>query len=151
MQEREPRQGTGEGVGEANAFTGTSAGTMSASDEKLWSMLSHVSILVAPLGALLIWLIFKDKSERVRFHALQALLYQVAWIAIMIVLFIVISILSVVTLGIGALLFIPYGFLPLVPLVHSLYAAYRVNQGEEYRYMVVADYADGGNLRPRRS
>jgi hypothetical protein len=34
--------------------------------------------MVAPIGALVIWLVFKDRSARVRFHALRALWYQVA-------------------------------------------------------------------------
>ena len=36
-----------------------------------------------PFGALLIWLIYKDRSAKVRFHALQALWYQIACIVVL--------------------------------------------------------------------
>lgn len=35
----------------------------------------------------------------------------------------------------------------LVPLIHGCYAAYRVSQGEGYRYPFIADRIDGGRRR----
>jgi uncharacterized protein len=35
----------------------------------------------------------------------------------------------------------------LVPLVHGCYAAYKVSQGEDYRYPFIADKIDGGARR----
>jgi uncharacterized protein len=124
---------------------GTSAGAMSAQDERLWSILAHVSVIVAPIGALIIWLVYKDRSERVRFHALQALWYQVAWIGIFVAYFIVATILSIVTFGIAAVILFPLmAILPFAPLAHGCYAAYKVSQGEDCRYPFVADRIDGG-------
>ena len=37
--------------------------------------------------------------------------------------------------------------LALVPLAHGCYAAYKVNQGEDYRYPFIADRVDGGARR----
>ena len=55
---------------------------MSAQDERTWSMLAHLSVLLSlitgiggPIAALVIWLVYKDKSQRVAFHALQSLWY----------------------------------------------------------------------------
>ena len=115
-----------------------SAGTMSAQDERTWSIIAHLSVLVAlvglmPFGALLVWLLYKDRSQKVRFHALQALWYQIAWIGIFVVYALVTVILSVVTLGIAAI----------VPLAHGCYAAYKVSRGVEYRYPYIADRIEG--------
>lgn len=128
--------------------TGTGA-TMSAQDEKTWSIVAHLSVLAAlvglmPFGALLVWLLYKDRSARVRFHALQALWYQIAWIGILLVYVFVTVILSILTLGIATIVLVPLAFLlGLVPLAHGCYAAYRVGQGEDYRYPFIADRLDG--------
>lgn len=130
---------------EQGTYTAGTAGSMSAQDERLWSILAHVSVIVAPIGALIIWLVYKDRSERVRFHALQALWYQVAWLGIFVAYFLVATILSIVTLGIAAVILFPLMMiLPLAPLLHGCYAAYKVSQGEDYRYPFVADRIDGG-------
>jgi uncharacterized Tic20 family protein len=131
---------------------GASTQTMSAQDERTWSIIAHLSVLLAlvglmPFGALLVWLLYKDRSRKVRFHALQALWYQIAWIVIFVVYVFVTVILSIVTLGIAAILLVPLGFLlAIVPLAHGCYAAYKVNQGVEYRYPYIADRIEG----PRR-
>ncbi len=98
-----------------------------------------------PLGALVIWLVYKDKSERVRFHALQALWYQLAWVVLLVAYTILSLILSLVIVGIFMFFLLP--LIALVPLIHGCYAAYRVSQGEDYRYPYIADRIDGG---PRR-
>ncbi len=128
---------------------------MSAQDERTWSMLAHLSVLVWPLtgslpiAPLVIWLVYKDKSQRVAFHALQSLWYQVAWIVIFAVLgilgTIVGGILTVITLGLALFILIPLAIvIALVPFVHQCYAAYKVYQGVDYRYPVIADMLDSG-------
>ena len=128
---------------------GASAGTMSAQDERTWSVIAHLSVLVAlvglmPFGALLVWLLYKDRSRKVRFHALQALWYQIAWIVILVAYTLVSLILSLVIIGIFMFFLLP--ILALIPLIHGCYAAYKVNQGVEYRYPYIADLIEG----PRR-
>lgn len=132
---------------EQQAYT---TATMSPQDEQTWSIVSHLSVLAAligamPLGALVIWLVYKDKSERVRFHALQALWYQLAWVVLLVAYTILSLILSLVIVGIFMFFLLP--LIALVPLIHGCYAAYRVSQGEDYRYPYIADRIDGG---PRR-
>jgi uncharacterized Tic20 family protein len=133
--------------------TGPVTGQMSSQDERTWSVVAHLSVLaglvgLVPFGALLVWLLYKDRSERVRFHAAQAFWYQVAWIAIFIAYVLVTIVLSVVTLGIAAIVLVPLAFLlAVVPLAHGCYAAYRVNGGEDYRYPFIADRIDGGARR----
>jgi uncharacterized protein len=97
-----------------------------------------------PLGALLVWLIHKDRSARVRFHAAQALWYQVAWVVVWVLASFVGIILTLVTFGLGLILVLPAALLLwLAPIAHGCYAAYRVNEGEDYRYPVIADRVDG--------
>jgi uncharacterized protein len=124
-------------------------GGMSAQDERTWSMLAHLSILLSlitgiggPLAALVIWLVYKDKSQRVAFHALQSFWYQIAWIVILAVGWTITGILILVVIG---LLLVPVmALVSLVPFVHQCYAAYKVYQGVDYRYPIIADMIDGG-------
>ena len=135
---------------------GSSGGSMYASggasgDEKTWSVLAHLSILVSLLtgiggfvAALVIWLVYKDRSPRIGFHALQSLWYQVAWTGIIIAFGVVATVLSFVTFGLAAVVLIPLGILlAFVPFVHQCYAAYKVSQGVDYRYPIIADMIDG--------
>jgi uncharacterized protein len=127
-----------------------SASTMSPQDERTWSILAHLSVLAGlvglmPLGALIIWLIYKDRSPRVGFHALQALWFQIAWLVILVVGWFVTFILSFVLIG---LVLIPVMLLAsLVPFILGCYAAYKVSQGVDYRYPYIADWIDGGARR----
>lgn len=129
---------------------GTASAPMGAQDEQTWSVLSHLSVLAGliglmPFGALIIWLVYKDRSPRVGFHALQALWYQIAWIVILIVGWFITFILSFILIG---LLLIPVmAIASLVPFIHGCYAAYQVSQGVDYRYPYIADRIGG----PRRT
>jgi uncharacterized Tic20 family protein len=127
---------------------------MSAQDEKTWSVLSHLSMflnlftgLLGPVAALLIWLVYKDRSQKVAFHALQSMWYQIGWLVILAVGWTITAFLTFVLIGI---LLIPVMIVAtVVPFVHMGYAAYKVNQGVDYRYPLVADMIDGD--RPSNS
>ena len=130
--------------------TGSGAEPMNPQDERTWSIIAHLSVLAAlvglmPLGALIVWLIYKDRSPKVRFHAAQAFWYQVAWLAILLVYTLISVVLLLVVIGIFMLFLVP--LIALVPLVHGCYAAYQVSQGVEYRYPFIADRVDGGARR----
>ncbi len=145
MQQEDPNYGTPREEPRLNRIP--VGGGMSAQDERRWSMLSHLSILLSlitgiggPIAAFVIWLVYKDRSQRVAFHALQSLWYQVAWVVILFVGWTVTGILSLIFIG---LLLIPVMLIAtLVPIVHQCYAAYKVNQGVDYRYPVIADMID---------
>ena len=147
MQQQDPNYGTPRE--EPRLTRVPVGGGMSAQDERTWSMLAHLSILLSlitgiggPLAALVIWLIYKDKSQRVAFHALQSFWYQVAWIVILAVGWTITGILILVVIG---LLLVPVmALVSLVPFVHQCYAAYKVYQGVDYRYPIIADTIDGG-------
>lgn len=135
------------------AVRGTPGGTLSPRDERTWSVFSHLSGLawpftgLLPIVPLIVWLVYRERSPRVGFHALQSLWYQTAWLGLAVAAGFLSFLFVVVTLGVGALLVVPLWFLApllvLVPVAHQLYAAYKVNQGEDYRYPFVADALDG--------
>lgn len=139
-EERYPRDRMGGSPG------GTGGAPMGAQDEQTWSVLAHLSVLAGlvglmPFGALIIWLVYKDRSPRVGFHALQSLWYQIAWIVILIVGWFLTFILSFILIG---FLLVPVMALAsLVPFIHGCYAAYKVSQGVDYRYPFVADRIGG--------
>src|SRR5215217_175618 len=117
---------------------------MSAQEEKTWSILAHLSIFLnlftgflGPVVALVIWLVYRDRSPKVAFHALQSMWYQVAWFVLLAAGWAVTGLLMLILIG---FLLVPIMvLLTIVPFVHATYAAYRVGQGTEYRYPFVAD------------
>jgi hypothetical protein len=122
---------------------------MSSRDENTWSVLAHLSVFVnlltgffGPVVALIIWFVYRDRSERIAFHAVQSALYQAAWAVILAIGWTLTGLLMMVI--VGFLLLPVMILLSFVPFVHMAYAAYRVNQGVDYRYPFVADLVGGG-------
>ena len=119
-------------------------------EERTWSALAHLSIflnlftgLVGPVVAFVIWLVYRDRSERVASHAIQSLWYQVAWLVILALGWTLTGILMLVLVD---FLLIPVMMLlSLVPFVHAAYAAYKAGRGVDYRYLWAADLLKGGH------
>ena len=105
--------------------------TMSPSDERLWGLLAHLSwiagsiVAIAPLGPLVVFLVFKDRSPFLRRHALEALNF---WITVYIGLAISVA-LMLILIG-----FVTFPAIGIAALVLSIIAALAANKGEEYRY-----------------
>ncbi|MEO6454719.1 MAG: DUF4870 domain-containing protein [Ginsengibacter sp.] len=93
------------------------------SDEKTMAILSHILTLVFPLLApLMIYLIKKDESSYIAWHAKESLNFQITVTIIIIVLFItIIGILLVWLVGIVALVFVIIGTI-------------RASEGKLYKY-----------------
>jgi hypothetical protein len=123
---------------------GPETAAMSAQDERTWSALAHLSIFLnlvtgflGPVAALVVWLVYKDRSSKVAFQALQSMWYQVAWLIVLVAGWTVTGILTIVL--IGFLLMPAMALISVVPFVHGAYAAYRVKRDGEYRYPFIAD------------
>ena len=104
---------------------------MSQQDEKTWATLVHIAPFLAAvvgipfLGPLIVFLVCKDRGPFVRFHAAQALNFQ---IIITIALW-VFGLLSFVLIG------IPFFIATCIAwVVFSIIAAIKANNGEWYRY-----------------
>jgi uncharacterized protein len=120
---------------------------MSAQDERTWSILAHLSMFLnlvtgflGPVGALIIWLVYRDRSSKVAFHALQSMWYQIGWLLILVAGWTLTGLLMLVLIG---FVFIPVmAIISVVPFAHAGYAAYKVSKGEEYRYPFIADLVE---------
>jgi uncharacterized protein len=118
--------------------------TMGTQEERTWSVLAHLSIFLnivtgffGPVAALVIWLVYRDRSRMVAFQALQSMWYQVAWFVILFAGWTVTTLLMLVLIG---FLLVPVmALITVVPFVHGAYAAYRVSRDGEYRYPLIAD------------
>ena len=125
-----PRYSSGKGVG--------------TPEERTWSTLAHLSIFLnlftgflGPVVAFVIWLVYRGRSERVAFHAMRSLWYQLAWLLVLTVGWTVTGILTLVLIG---FLLVPVMLLlSLVPFVHAACAAYKASRGVDYRYLWAAD------------
>jgi uncharacterized Tic20 family protein len=128
-------------------------------DERTMAVLAHGSALLniftgagGLIAAVVIWLIQREKSAWVAFHALQSLVFQAAVLVITVlvvgVVWVVGFIVSFVTIGFGTIVAVPVmilvffgGFAMIAAgMVYSLYAAYQIYQGREFRYKWVGDW-----------
>jgi uncharacterized Tic20 family protein len=118
--------------------------TISVQEEKSLSVLAHLSVFLnlftgflGPIVALVIWLVYRDRSQKVAFHALQSMWYQVAWLVLLGIGWAFTGLLMLILIG---FLLVPVmALLTLVPFANAAYAAYKVGQGVDYRYPFVAD------------
>ncbi len=121
---------------------------MDSRDEKIWAGLAHLSIFLnpftgflGPVVAFVIWLVYRDRSETIAFHALQSAVYQTGWLLLLAVGWAITGILTVVLVG---FLLMPFMLAASIfPFAHAIYAAYRIRQGRGFRYPLAADIVDG--------
>lgn len=118
---------------------------MPLQEERLWGMLAHLLALlgyVVWLGAyvapLVVYLVYKDRSRFVAFHALQSLFFQLLMLAVGILLGLVTAIVGFLTFGLGIPLFTSLIFLlGVVELAYVIYAAVRAYSGDLFEYVIV--------------
>ncbi|HIE38699.1 MAG TPA: DUF4870 domain-containing protein [Anaerolineales bacterium] len=128
---------------------------LSPSDERTWAMLAHLSVLLnlitgflGPIAALVIYLVFKDRSRYVAYQSLQSLIFQlIAWLGggvLTGIAWTVTSLLSAVLIG---LLCIPIALLvsliPLAALVYGIVGGIQCSQGQDFHYWLVGDWVRG--------
>lgn len=109
-------------------------------EERQWAMFAHLSSLIGALvtgglgifiGPLVIWLIKKETMPFVDDQGKEALNFSITLLILGVALFI----LTVITLGIGALLTVPVGLAAAVAwFVLTVIAAIKASEGVSYRY-----------------
>jgi len=130
---------------------------LSPADERTWAMLAHLSVLLNLVtgflgvgAALLIYLIYKDRSRYVAYQAMQAFLFQLLFWAgggvLIGVMWAIVGALSAILVGILlipiALLLTPvFLILPLVALVYGVIGSIETSNGKDFRYWLVSDWA----------
>jgi uncharacterized Tic20 family protein len=109
------------------------------SEERTWAMLAHLLTLLGytiGIGAyvvpLVIYFVYKDKSQFVAFHALQALYFRL----LTLVGYVIGIILSCILIGIPLLI-----ALGIVELVYTILLAVRANNGELAEYPIAGGWA----------
>ena len=130
-------------MNEYNPAPASADGGVSA-DERQWAMFAHLSAILGGLvtagwafslgcfiGPLVIWMMKKDTMPFVDDQAKEALNFNITVAIIFFVLFM----LTLFTLGIGILLTGPVMVIVGIAwLVFTIIAAVKANQGERYRY-----------------
>ncbi len=135
-----------------SSYNPAPAQPLSPSDERMWAMLAHLSVLInlftgilGPVAAFIIYIVFKDRSRYVAYHALQSLWLQViVWIGGGIIIgaaWTVTGLLSVIVIG---LVLMPFAcLLSLIPLIAPIYGiigAVKTSQGEDFKYWLIGDW-----------
>jgi uncharacterized Tic20 family protein len=125
---------------------------LSQSEERNWAMIAHLSVLanlvtgfLGPVAALVIYLVYKDRSRYVAYHAMQAFVFQLVWWvgggALTGAAWAVSGVLSTFIIG---LLCMPFaciiGFIPLAALVYGIIGGVKTSQGEDFKYWLVGDW-----------
>lgn len=128
---------------------------LSPSDERTWAMLAHLSVLLnlftgmlGPVAALIIYLVFKDRSRYVAYHSLQSLIFQlIAWVGGGILVALATAVAGVLSaIAIGCLCWPFVGLLALVPLgalVYGIIGGIQCSQGQDFRYWLIGDWVRG--------
>jgi uncharacterized Tic20 family protein len=127
-------------------------GPLTPSEERTWAMLAHLSILLnlvtgllGPVGALIIYLVYKDRSRYVAYHSLQSLIFQlIAWVGGGILTGIAWTITGLLSAILVGLLCIPIALvislIPLGALIYGIIGGIQCNQGQDFRYWLVGDW-----------
>jgi uncharacterized Tic20 family protein len=115
-------------------------------------MIAHLSVLanlvtgfLGPVAAIVIYLVYKDRSRYVAYQSMQAFVFQlVAWIgggALVGVAWAISGVLSAVLIG---LLCMPFAcilsFLPLGALVYGVIGGVQTAQGQDFKYWLIGDW-----------
>jgi len=119
-------------------------------EEMTVAALAHASVLLGFASgglagvaiAFLIWLVYREKSRYAAFQALQALVFQLAWMAATIVaaLAMALSILTICLIPLGLVLLLAVVVLPFAGLFYGLYAAYETYYGADFLYWKVGEF-----------
>jgi hypothetical protein len=143
---------------------------LSPSEERTWAMLAHLSVLlnlvtgfVGLATALIIYLIYRDRSRYVAFQALQAFIFQaVFWAAPGLVIGILGALAGIMWAVVGTLsailvgvLLIPLAVLvtfiallvafalvvmPVAAVVYGVVGGIQTNEGKDFRYWLVDEW-----------
>jgi uncharacterized protein len=115
------------------------AAPLSEADDKLWASLAHLGGILYILPSLIIYLVLKDRGAKVRVEAKEALNWQITFLIVEIVLWIISGILGVALLFTGVYgIAVLFYWLPLIwwaiNVLFSILGFVKVNGGGSYRY-----------------
>ena len=133
--------------------------TMAPGDERTWGMLAHLSTLLnlvtgfgGPIAALIIYLVYKDRSRFVAYHAMQAMVFQLIWWfgggVLIGLMWAIVGALSAIIIGIvlipvAAVITPLLALMPVGALIYGIVGAVQTNQGQDFKYWLVGDWVRG--------
>lgn len=110
---------------------------LSGSEERTLAIVAHIGVLVAAwlamgfLCPLIVWLIFRERSEFVRRHAVESLNFQIS----LLIYSALAAVLIFITFGLGVLIVVPLVVIGAVAaLVVIILATVAASGGTDYRY-----------------
>ncbi len=128
-------------------------------DERTWGLLTHLSVLLnlitgfaGPIAALVIYLIYKERSRFVAYHALQSAIFQMIWWfgggVLIGIMWAIVGALSAILIGVvlipvALILTFVLALLPLGALIYGIVGAVQVSQGQDFKYWLVGDWVRG--------
>ena len=132
---------------------------MAPGDERTWGMMAHLSTLLnlvtgfgGPIAALIIYLVYKDRSRFVAYHALQAMVFQLIWWfgggVLIGLMWAIVGALSAILIGIVlipvAVVLTPVlALMPVGALICGIVGAVKVSQGQDFKYWLAGDWVRG--------
>jgi len=128
---------------------------LSPSDERTWAMLGHLSALLnlvtgflGPVAAVIIYMVFKDRSRYVAYQSLQSFLFQlIAWLGGGLLTGAAWAVTGALSAIIVGLLCIPIAILvsliPVAALIYAVIGGIQCSQGQDFRYWLVGDWVRG--------
>lgn len=128
---------------------------LSPSDERTYAMLAHLSVLanlitgfLGPVAALIIYLMYKDRSRYVAYHAMQSFVFQLIWWVgggiFAGILWAISGALIAVLIGCVLMpLALLFTLLPLGALIYGIVGGIQCNQGQDFKYWLIGDWVRG--------
>ena len=129
---------------------------LSSAEERTWSLLAHLSVLLnlvtgfaGPIAALVIYLIYKDRSHTVAYHALQSMIFQLIWWygggLLIGAMWATVGVLSAIVIGlilipVALVVTLVLALLPIGAVIYGVVGAIQVNQGQDFKYWLVGDW-----------
>jgi uncharacterized protein len=110
---------------------------VSPSDQRMWSMLAHLSgFVLAIIGPVIIYAMYKDRDEFVKDQSAEALNFQITAAIGVFGGYIVALILTAISAGLLAFLLIVPMFIGIGAAVFFVLGGVAANRGERYRYPI---------------
>ena len=125
---------------------------ISNQEERTWAALAHLSVLLnlftgflGTIAALVIYLVYKDRSRLVAYHAMQSFVFQtITWFGAGILAVIFITFGSALFFLVIPLIFVIIGLVLLLAipasLIYGVVGAVQVNNGEDFHYWQVGKW-----------
>jgi uncharacterized Tic20 family protein len=125
---------------------------LTQSEEHTWALIAHLSILVnlitfflGPIIALIIYLVFRERSRFVAYQSFQAFLFQlIFWVGGSFLVAVTWAMVGVLTALIIGLCLIPLAcaitFIPIFALGYGIAGAIQAGQGVDFKYWLIGDW-----------